>query len=57
MLKGYRVGEVGIQTFPRSFGESNSPSWKNIWKTVVDMRRIYKIVFSEGYDLPPGRGR
>ena len=25
MLKGYRVGEVGIQTFPRSFGSAAPP--------------------------------
>jgi hypothetical protein len=36
MLKGYRVGEVGIQTFPRRFGSGNSTSFPDIlapWPT------------------------
>jgi glycosyltransferase involved in cell wall biosynthesis len=57
MLHGYRVGEVGIQTFPRTFGQGSSTSLHNIVATIVDMRRIYRKVFSDGYDLPPGRPR
>ena len=41
MLKGYRVGEVGIQTFPREFGKGSSTSFKNIIKTISYMRNIY----------------
>ncbi len=55
MLKGYRVGEVGIQTFPREFGKGASTSLKNIMATIKDMLRIYKNIFSVDYDLPEGR--
>ena len=57
MLKGYRVGEVGIQTFPRSFGSGSSTSVPNILATIADMWRIYRRVFSDAYDLPSGRAR
>ncbi len=57
MLKGYRVGEVGIQTFPREFGSGSSASLPNILATMADMWRIYRKVFSDAYDLPAGRRR
>ena len=57
MLKGYRVGEVGIQTFPRTFGSGSSTSMRNIVATVRDMWRVYRTVFSDSYDLPVTRGR
>ena len=57
MLKGYRVGEVGIQTFPRAFGSGSSTSVPNILATMADMWRIYHQVFSDTYDLPEGRAR
>lgn len=57
MLKGYRVGEVGIQTFPRTFGASSSTSVKNIMATMRDMMMIYRRVFSDDYDLPSNRSR
>ena len=57
MLKGYRVGEVGIQTFPRSFGRGSSTSIPNILATIADMWRIYRRVFSDAYDMPSGRER
>ncbi len=57
MLKGYRVGEVGIQTFPRKFGRSHSVSLKNIIKTMFDMVRVYRQIFSSSYDLPDNRSR
>ncbi len=53
MLKGYRVGEMGIQTFPREFGSGKSTSPENIYKTIVDMIRCYRRVFSTDYELPP----
>jgi glycosyltransferase involved in cell wall biosynthesis len=55
MLKGFRVGEVGIQTFPRQFGKGASTSLRNIWATVQDMRRVYAEVFSPAYDRPLNR--
>lgn len=57
MLKGYRVGEVGIQTFPREFGKGSSTSVRNIRATIRDMLRIYGRIFSTEYELPPGRQR
>jgi glycosyltransferase involved in cell wall biosynthesis len=57
MLKGYRVGEVGIQTFPRVFGAGSTTSLPNIIATIRDMWRIYHRVFSDVYDLPAGRSR
>jgi len=55
MLKGYRVGEVGIQTFPRQFGGGSSTSLANILATMKDLRRVYSTVFSPGYDRPMNR--
>ena len=55
MLKGFRVGEVGIQTFPREFGRGSSTSLANIMATIRDMRRVYAMVFSPGYDRPMNR--
>jgi glycosyltransferase involved in cell wall biosynthesis len=52
MLKGYRVGEMGIQTFPRQFGSGNSTSPQNIYRTIVDMIRCHRRVFSQEYELP-----
>lgn len=55
MIKGYRVGEVGIQTFPREFGKGSSTSIKNIIATIKDMIITYKTIFSKDYDLPTNR--
>ena len=57
MLKGYRVGEVGIQTFPRVFGRGASTTPANVVATIRDMIRTYRTIFSEGYDLPLDRSR
>jgi len=57
MLKGYRVGEVGIQTFPREFGKGASTSVANIMATIRDMLRTYRTIFSDTYDLPEDRRR
>ena len=57
MLKGYRIGEVGIQTFPRQIGSGSSTSFKNIKKTIVDMFSVYQEIFSDTYDLPETRNR
>ena len=54
MLKGYRVGELGIQTFPREFGRGTATSPQNIYRTIVDMVRCYRRVFSAQYELPEG---
>lgn len=57
MLRGFPVGEVGIQTFPRDFGQGSATSFKNIVATIRDIWRIRKEIFSETYDLPEGRTR
>lgn len=57
MLKGYRVGEVGIQTFPRTFGAGSSISMENILATIRDVWRTYRKIFSDEYDLPGNRPR
>lgn len=57
MLKGYPIGEVGIQTFPRAFGKGATVSIANILATMRDGMRVYRHVFSDSYDLPPNRAR
>lgn len=57
MLKGYRIGEMGIQTFPRQIGKGSSTSMKNIWHTIKDIYKIHSEIFSEEYDLPVDRKR
>lgn len=57
MLKGYRVGEVGIQSFPREFGKGSAVSTRNIYRTITDMIKIHKQIFSRHYDLPANRHR
>lgn len=57
MLRGYPVGEVGIQTFPRSFGQGSATSMKNIMGTIKDIWIIRKEIFSDSYDMPEGRTR
>lgn len=57
LYKGYSIGEVGIQTFPRDFGKGSSVTRKNIIATIRDMLKVYKNVFSNQYELPPNRQR
>ncbi|HTU43114.1 MAG TPA: glycosyltransferase family 2 protein [Candidatus Aquilonibacter sp.] len=57
MLKGFPVGEVGIQTFPREFGHGSATSWRNIVATIRDMFSCYRTIFSPGYDPPAHRER
>ena len=57
MLKGYRVGEMGIQTFPREIGSGSSTSMKNILRTIKDMRKVRRDIFSPYYELPAERKR
>jgi glycosyltransferase involved in cell wall biosynthesis len=55
MLKGFRVGEVGIQTFPRQMGHGSSVSLANIVATIRDMLKVRRTVFSSDYDRPLNR--
>ena len=45
MVKGYPIGEVGIKTYPRTFGESSVMSWRHIKTSIEDMFRVYKKIF------------
>jgi len=56
-LRGFRVGEVGIQTFPRTFGRGATVTPANIAATLRDMLHIYRTIFSSDYDMPRGRSR
>ena len=40
-LAGYKVGEIGIHTYPRTFGEGSSVSFKNILLTLKDMFLLF----------------
>jgi glycosyltransferase involved in cell wall biosynthesis len=57
MLKGYRVGEVGIQTFPREFGKGSAVTTTNIIKTIIETLKMHRTIFSSNYDLPDNRDR
>ncbi len=57
MLGGMPVGEIGIQTFPREFGTGSATSMQNIIRTIRDMLRMRKEIFSDTYHLPDGRER
>ena len=54
-LRGFRVGEVGVQTFPREFGKGSSTSARNILATIRDLRAVHRKVFSSDYDQPLNR--
>ena len=47
MVRGYPIGEVGIKTYPRRFGQSHSTSMKNIIFSIRDMLRVYKEIFKQ----------
>ena len=54
-VKGFRVGEVGVQTFPREFGKGSSTTLPNILATMRDMFRVHRTIFSPEYDRPLNR--
>lgn len=47
MVRGYHIGEVGIKTYPRTFGKSSSTSISNIIASIQDMFRVYKKIFKQ----------
>jgi glycosyltransferase involved in cell wall biosynthesis len=47
MVKGYPIGEVGIRTYPRTFGESSVMSIRHITSSIRDMFRVYKKIFKQ----------
>ncbi|HEV8117105.1 MAG TPA: glycosyltransferase family 2 protein [Thermoanaerobaculia bacterium] len=55
LIKGYRVGEVGVQTFPRELGKGSSTTLPNILATIRDMLAVRRTIFSPEYDRPLNR--
>ena len=51
MVRGYMIGEMGIRTYPRYFGESHSTSIKNILASIRDMFAVYRELFGK----PPSK--
>lgn len=47
MVKGYPIGEAGIETYPRTFGESSVMSMRHISNSIKDMFRVYKKIFKQ----------
>ncbi len=47
MVKGYPIGEVGINMYPRTFGESSTMSISNIVGSIRDMFRVYNKIFKQ----------
>ena len=45
MVKGYPIGEAGIKTYPRTFGQSSVMSIRHISNSIKDMFRVYKKIF------------
>jgi glycosyltransferase involved in cell wall biosynthesis len=49
MVRGYPIGEAGIYTYPRTFGESSVMSSKHITNSIRDMFRVYRKIFKGQY--------
>ncbi|MBI4698218.1 MAG: glycosyltransferase family 2 protein [Nitrospirae bacterium] len=47
MVRGYPIGEVGIRTYPRTFGESSVMSVRHITSSIKDMFLVYKKIFKQ----------
>jgi len=47
LVMGYHIGEAGIKTYPRRFGESHSTSINNIIASISDMLRVYRKIFKQ----------
>lgn len=45
MLKGFAVGEVGIKTFPRTFGQSSSVRPRHLIRALVEIRDMRRSIF------------
>ena len=45
MVRGYPIGEAGIKTYPRTFGESSVMSFRHISTSIRDLFRVYKKLF------------
>ena len=47
MVRGYPIGEAGIKTYPRTFGESSVMSIRHITNSIRDMFRVYNKIFKQ----------
>jgi glycosyltransferase involved in cell wall biosynthesis len=47
MVRGYPIGQVGIKTYPRTFGESSVMSVKHITTSIRDMLLVYRKIFRQ----------
>jgi glycosyltransferase involved in cell wall biosynthesis len=45
MLCGFAVGEVGVKTFPRSFGESTSVQPRHLVRALAEIVRMHRRIF------------
>ncbi len=45
MVRGYPIGEAGIKTYPRTFGESSVMSYRHISTSIRDLFRVYWKLF------------
>jgi len=57
MYNGIAIGELGLQTFPSEFRSGASVKLINILKTIIDMLRVRREIFSDSYQLPSDRQR
>ncbi len=48
-LAGYKVGEVGIHTFPRAFSTGSMVTMKNILWTLKDMISLFVKIFAKRF--------
>jgi glycosyltransferase involved in cell wall biosynthesis len=54
MVRGYPIGQAGINTYPRRFGESHSTSISNIIASIRDMLKVYRKIFRQGNPVSSG---
>lgn len=47
MVRGFPIGQAGIKTYPRRFGESHSTSISNVYASIRDMLRVYRKIFKQ----------
>ncbi len=47
MVQGYPIGEAGISTYPRTFGESSVMSMRHITNSIKDLFRVYNKIFKQ----------
>ena len=45
MLCGFAVGEVGIKTFPRTFGRSSSVKSRHLARALAEVVQMYRSIF------------